>query len=215
MNLLVRTLGVCDYVSIWEKMRELTLNRNANTPDECWLLQHFPVFTQGQNGKEEHIIHLHDIPLVKTDRGGQITYHGLGQIILYPLLDLKRLQLSVHQLVSILENVVLDCLRDYHIPSYADPCARGVYVQKNGTTEKIASIGLRIKRSCSYHGLALNHELDLTPFQYIHPCGLKNIGVTSLKVQGLMIEAKNLHLKLISLLQAALGYTNIIWHDSF
>lgn len=213
-ELIVRRLGTCDYETIWEKMRNFTLNRDQHTIDECWLLEHFPVFTQGQNGKEENIIHLHDIPLVKTDRGGQITYHGFGQLILYPLLDLKRLQLSVHKLVSTLENIILNVLESFQLHSFADPCARGVYIKKNETIQKIASIGLRIKRGCSYHGLALNHDLDLSPFQYIHPCGLKNMSVTSLKEQGIQVDTEHLQLKLASLLQDALGYTNIIWKNS-
>lgn len=165
-------LGRRAYLPVWEAMRELTDNRDAQTPDQFWLVEHDPVFTQGQAGRAEHLLMPGDIPVVQTDRGGQVTYHGPGQIVLYPLIDVRRAGLGVRQLVTALENAVIDVLADDGIAARARPDAPGVYVvHHSGEEAKIASLGLRIRRGSSYHGVALNVDCDLAPFSRINPCG--------------------------------------------
>ena len=158
-------------------MRDFTLNRQEDTPDEVWLLEHEAVFTQGQAGKAEHILAAGEIPVVNVDRGGQVTYHGPGQLVAYTLLDIKRLEMGVRDLVSHLEHSVVDVLAQWGVLAYAKPDAPGVYV--NGA--KIASLGLRIKKGRAYHGLALNVDMDLSPFQRINPCGYAGMAMTQLK----------------------------------
>ncbi|MCF4010290.1 lipoyl(octanoyl) transferase LipB [Rheinheimera sp. UJ63] len=148
-------------------MQQFTDNRHSDTPDEIWLLQHQPVFTQGQAGKEEHLLFPGDIPVVKVDRGGQVTYHGPGQLVVYVLLDIKRRQLGVRNLVTMLEQILIELLQRYQINAAAKADAPGVYVDG----AKIASLGLRVRKGCTFHGLALNVDMDLTPFQRINPCG--------------------------------------------
>ena len=172
----IRHWGIQDYTSIWQAMREFTEQRTAESRDEIWLGQHFPVFTQGQAGKAEHIIHACGIPIVQSDRGGQITYHGPGQLIAYTLVDLRRRHWTVRQMVNNLEQAVIRLLAKYHIDANTRCKAPGVYVQQ----AKIASVGLRIRRGCSYHGLALNVNMDLSPFQSIHPCGFADLTMTQL-----------------------------------
>ena len=162
-----RWLGLQDYPVTWDAMRSFTDRRDASTADEVWLLEHLPVFTQGLAGKPEHVLAPGDIPVIQTDRGGQVTYHGPGQLVLYPLLDLDRLQLGVRCLVGRLEQVVIDLLGDYGLQAQRREAAPGVYVDG----AKIASIGLKVRRGCSYHGLALNIGIDLAPFARINPCG--------------------------------------------
>jgi lipoyl(octanoyl) transferase len=169
--------GLEDYSTTWKAMREFTDARTAVTPDEIWLLQHPPVFTQGQGGKPEHLLEAGNIPVVQSDRGGQITYHGPGQLIAYLLLDLRRLQLSPRQLVTRIEKVVIDLLAAYQIAARARPDAPGVYVGE----AKICSLGLRIRKGCSYHGLALNVDMELAPFSQINPCGFKDLPVTQMR----------------------------------
>ncbi|GAA3908071.1 lipoyl(octanoyl) transferase LipB [Halomonas cibimaris] len=165
-------LGRRAYLPVWEAMRELTDKRDAQTPDQFWLVEHDPVFTQGQAGKAEHLLMPGDIPVVQTDRGGQVTYHGPGQVVLYPLIDVRRAGLGVRQLVTALENAVIDVLADDGIAARARPDAPGVYViDDRGEEAKIASLGLRIRRGSSYHGVALNVDVDLAPFSRINPCG--------------------------------------------
>lgn len=176
-SLIMRHLGLQDYVACHTAMKQFTDHRNTITPNEIWLLEHPPIFTQGQNGKSEHLIDAGNIPVIQTDRGGQITYHGPGQLIAYTLIDLRRQQLNVREMVSILENTIIQLLAQYDIPALARRDAPGVYIHG----EKIASIGLRIRRGCAYHGLALNVAMDTTPFARIHPCGLKNIKITQLQ----------------------------------
>ncbi|WP_011608470.1 lipoyl(octanoyl) transferase LipB [Histophilus somni] len=171
-TLIIRQLGIQDYQQVWQQMREFTDTRNALTPDEIWLVQHPAVFTQGQAGKPEHLLNPTDIPVVQSDRGGQITYHGLGQQIMYVLIDIKRhkangSELNVRQLVTALEQSVVSTLADYGIKSYPKADAPGVYVNE----QKICSLGLRIRKGCSFHGLALNINMDLSPFRQINPCG--------------------------------------------
>lgn len=176
MKILTKKLGRQDYLSVWRGMKTFTQARDKNTPDEIWCVQHDPVFTQGQAGKAEHILDPGNIPVVQTDRGGQVTYHGPGQLVVYPLINLVRRQLSVHQYVSILEQSVVALLSDYRINAVAKREARGVYIDG----EKICSIGLKIKKGCSYHGLAFNVEMDLEPFSRINPCGFNTLKMTQL-----------------------------------
>jgi lipoyl(octanoyl) transferase len=172
--LLVRSRGLIDYEATWAEMRAFTDGRTSATPDELWLQQHPPVFTLGQAGRREHLLDPREIPVVQTDRGGQVTYHGPGQLIAYLLLDLRRAGLGVKGLVNLLEECVMGLLWSYGINAKARPGAPGVYV--GGA--KIASLGLRVRHGCSYHGLSLNVDMDLTPFGRINPCGYPGLAVT-------------------------------------
>ena len=168
----VRQLGLVDYETAWHAMQRFTDQRTADTLDELWLLEHPAVFTQGQAGKAEHLLAPGNIPVVQVDRGGQVTYHGPGQLVAYFLLDVRRKQLGVRDLVSRIEQILVDLLAAYQLSAYAKPDAPGVYIdQASGQAAKIASLGLRIRRGCSFHGLALNVDMDLSPFQRINPCG--------------------------------------------
>ena len=173
-TLIVRDLGLQDYEKVFQAMREFTDERTEATVDELWFTQHPPVFTQGQAGRSEYILAPGDIPVVQSDRGGQVTYHGPGQIVGYLMLDLRRLRLSVRDLVGGIENAIIALLADHGIEAVGRSDARGVYVGN----DKIAALGLRIRHGCSYHGLALNVDMDLEPYSRINPCGLTNIGVT-------------------------------------
>ncbi len=176
----VRALGRCDYEPVWRAMQEFTAARSAVTADELWLVEHPPVYTQGMNGKPEHLLDLGDIPLVKSDRGGQVTYHGPGQIVVYVLIDLRRRGLGVRQLVDLLETAIGDLLTGYGIVAHTRRDAPGVYVQG----KKIAALGLRVRHGCSYHGLSLNVVMDLAPFQRINPCGYTGLEVTQVCDEG-------------------------------
>lgn len=176
-SLIVRWLGRQPYLVTWEAMQNFTNQRTPETTDEIWLLEHDPVFTQGQNGQAEHILNAGDIPIVQTDRGGQVTYHGPGQLMVYVLIDLRRQKLNVRELVTTLEDCVIQSLADYSINAYAKRDAPGVYINEN----KICSIGLRIRRGCSYHGIAFNINMDLTPFSRINPCGYQSLQMTQLR----------------------------------
>jgi len=169
-------LGTQDYQPVWQRMRAFTDTRSPETPDQIWLVEHPPVFTQGQAGRPEHLLMPGDIPVVQTDRGGQITYHGPGQLVAYPLLDLRRLGLGVRALVTLLEETLVALLADYGIEAYAKPEAPGVYVRE----AKIASLGLRVRRGCSFHGLSLNIAMDLEPFARINPCGYQGLAMTQM-----------------------------------
>lgn len=169
-------LGYRPYFPVWQAMRELTDTRDAQTPDQFWLVEHEPVFTQGQAGKPEHLLMPGDIPVVATDRGGQVTYHGPGQVVLYPLLDVRRARLGVRNLVSALEQAVIALLAEHEVVAHARPDAPGVYVGE----AKIASLGLRIRRGASFHGVALNVDGDLSPFSRINPCGYAGMTMTRL-----------------------------------
>lgn len=166
-KLIVRQLNRQDYEPVWLAMQDYTDTRDENAADEIWLVEHNPVFTQGQAGKEEHLLMTGDIPVVKVDRGGQVTYHGPGQQVLYVLFNLRRLKIGVRELVTWLEETVIDTLNDFGIKAYAKADAPGVYVDE----KKIASLGLRVRRGCSFHGLALNIDMDMEPFLRINPCG--------------------------------------------
>lgn len=175
--LVIRHLGLRDYADVWQAMRQFTDTRTADAEDELWLVEHPPVFTQGQAGKPEHLLAPGDIPVVATDRGGQVTYHGPGQLVAYPLLDLKRLKLGVRDLVTLLETTVVDLLASYGLASAARPDAPGVYVDGR----KISSLGLRVRRGCSFHGIAINVDMDLEPFLRINPCGYNGLQMTQLR----------------------------------
>jgi lipoyl(octanoyl) transferase len=172
----IRLLGITDYMSTWQAMKQFTITRDVDTPDELWLLEHYPVFTQGQAGKKEHILHATDIPIVQSDRGGQVTYHGPGQLVGYLLMDLRRRNLGVRTLVCELEKIIIQLLKRWHISAHSHCGAPGVYVNN----KKIASVGLRVKNSCTYHGFALNVDMDLTPFQTINPCGYSQLQMTQM-----------------------------------
>ena len=177
MTLLVRALGRVDYAPTWAAMRDFTDSRSADSVDELWLLEHPPVFTQGQAGKAEHLLQPGAIPVVQVDRGGQVTYHGPGQIVGYCLFDLKRLGIGPRALVEGVEDALVNVLQGLDIPAQADRQAHGVYIDGR----KIASIGLRMRKGCSYHGFALNVAMDLEPFQRINPCGYAGLQMTQVQ----------------------------------
>lgn len=208
-TLTVRWLGRQDYVSCWQAMQQFTDKREADSVDEIWLLEHEPVFTQGQNGKPEHLLNPGTIPVVQTDRGGQITYHGPGQLMVYTLIDLKRKQLTVRDLVSTLEETIINLLTAHDIPAKAKREAPGVYV----ADEKICSIGLRIRRGCSYHGIAFNVCLDLEPFTRINPCGFTALKMTQLSTLGARLTTYEAGRKLINYLTKRLGYTTATFYN--
>lgn len=176
-ELVVRNLGLVEYLPTLEAMRRFTAERNEQTPDEIWLLQHPRVFTQGQAGKPEHLLAPGDIPVIQVERGGQVTYHGPGQLVAYLLLDLRRRKLGVRELVTAMELALVDVLASYGIEAAPKADAPGVYV--NG--EKIASLGLRVRNGCSFHGLALNVDMDMAPFLRINPCGYSGLKMVQLR----------------------------------
>jgi lipoyl(octanoyl) transferase len=201
-DLIVRQLGRYDYLPVWEAMQRFTDERDATTRDELWLVEHPPVFTVGLNGKPEHLLSPGTIPVVKVDRGGQVTYHGPGQIVLYFLLDLRRRGLGVRALVSLMEQAVIDLLASYHIKAESRREAPGVYV--NGA--KVAALGLRVRKGCSYHGLALNVEMDLEPFARINPCGYPGLAVTQLRALGVTDSQAAIETNLLRLIGERLGF---------
>lgn len=176
-ELIVRHLGLVDYLQTLEAMRRLTVERDERTPDEIWLLQHPQVFTQGQAGKAEHLLAPGDIPVIQVERGGQVTYHGPGQLVAYLMLDLRRLGLGVRELVTAMEQSLVDVLAAYGVEAAPKADAPGVYVEG----DKIASLGLRVSRGCSFHGLALNVDMDMSPFWRINPCGYAGLKMVQLK----------------------------------
>lgn len=178
MQLRVRHLGLSDYETVWSAMRRFTDSRDADTPDEIWFLQHPRVFTQGQAGKAEHVLAPGDIPVIQVDRGGQVTYHGPGQIVGYLLIDLRRRKLSVRELVTAIENSIIALLAAYGIEAAARPDAPGVYLPGGA---KIAALGLRVRRGCTFHGLSLNVDMELEPFARINPCGFSGLQVTQMR----------------------------------
>lgn len=197
-----RLSGAADYLATFEAMKQFTDSRTGATPDEFWLLQHPRVFTQGQAGKAEHVLAPGDIPVIQVDRGGQVTYHGPGQWVLYLLVDLRRRNLGVRQLVTLIEESLVELLAAYGIAAAPRADAPGVYV--NG--DKIASLGLRVRRGCSYHGLALNVDLDLEPFQRINPCGHEGLRATSMAEQlpGTALAMEEVGERLLEVLAARL-----------
>ena len=176
----IRHLGQVEYEPTWRAMEKFTLERGPGTPDEIWFLEHLPVFTLGLAGKMEHVLAPGDIPVVHIDRGGQVTYHGPGQLVVYPLIDLRRRKLGVRELVEALENSVIDTLAGYGIDAKGRRDAPGVYVD----ARKVCSIGIRVRRGCSYHGIAFNVDMDLSPFQRINPCGYAGLEMTQVSALG-------------------------------
>ena len=175
--MIVRQLGRVEYEPTWRRMQTFTATRDANTEDEIWLLEHPPVFTQGQSGKVEHLLRDVGVPVVKIDRGGQITYHGPGQLVVYLLIDLRRRDIKVRELVRKIEQALIDLLTEYSIEAQRLSGAPGVYVDG----AKIAALGLRVKNGCTFHGLSLNVDMDLSPYQAINPCGYAGMAVTQMK----------------------------------
>ena len=204
--ILVRQLGRTDYTQTWLAMQQFNTDRTPSTTDEVWVTEHFPVYTLGLNRQGVRLPEATDIPLVMTDRGGKITYHGPGQLILYPLLDLKRHGLSVRKLVSVLENSVIAWLAEYGVQAQAKSNAPGVYVQE----AKIAALGLRIKNNGSYHGLSVNVAMDLSPFSAIDPCGYAGLAVTQTQDLGLPLTlsqaAEQLTAKLVKQLEHGIAH---------
>lgn len=178
--LIIRDLGQVDYTSTWQRMQQFTDQRDDSTVDEIWLLEHPPVFTQGQAGKAEHLLFPGDIPVVQVDRGGQVTYHGPGQLVAYVLLNIKRRNLGVRQLVNLIEQSIVDTLAQNEVTAYAKADAPGVYVDE----KKVASLGLRVRKGCTFHGLALNIDMDLSPFSRINPCGYAGMQMVQSKDLG-------------------------------
>jgi lipoyl(octanoyl) transferase len=186
-------LGLQDYDSTWRAMQQFTLSRHADTADELWLTEHPPVYTQGVSGKPEHLIAPTTIPIIASDRGGQITYHGPGQLLMYCLIDLRRLKLGARQMVTLLEEAVIATLSQYGLKAQSRSDAPGVYV--NG--QKIASLGLRIKAGCCYHGLSINNAMDLSPFLAINPCGHAGLAMTQLADHGIQVHNHELAVPLV------------------
>jgi lipoyl(octanoyl) transferase len=215
LPLIVRYLGCRQYLATYGAMKALTAERNNNTPDEIWLLEHEPVFTQGQAGKEEYILTPGDIPVVKSDRGGHVTYHGPGQITGYLLIDLKRLGLGVREMVTLIEESLVETLDHWGINAAPRSDAPGVYVVNDSVTSpeiakgsKIASLGLRVRRGCSYHGLNFNIDMDLSPWSRINPCGL---GVKMTQMKDLLdtpVSLSEVAEYLASILTKKLGYND-------
>lgn len=202
-QLIVRRLGQVEYLPTLEAMRKLTAERDGTSADEIWLLEHPPVFTQGQAGKAEHVLSAGAIPVVQVERGGQVTYHGPGQLVAYLLLDIRRLDMGVRELVSAMEQALVSLLATYGVPAAPRADAPGVYVG----AAKIASLGLRIRRGCSFHGLALNVDMDMQPFQRINPCGYAGLAMTQLRdhVPG-PLSMTQVMTRLEQALRQALGY---------
>ena len=203
--LIIKHLGTQPYETTLHAMQQFTESRKQDTADECWLLEHYPVYTMGKVQCEEHILQRTNIPVITSDRGGKITYHGPGQLIAYLLLDLKRKKVTPHQLVSHLENIIISLLTKQAINVKANSKARGVYVRD----KKIASLGLRIRKGCSYHGLALNINMDLTPFNWINPCGQTKLRMTQLSDYIANATVENTRPKFIETLKTELGYHKI------
>ena len=201
-ELQIRNLGLQDYNITYPRMREFTQQRTTDTNDEFWCLQHPAVFTLGANADQQHILTQTDIPIVQSDRGGQVTYHAPGQIIIYLLIDLKRKKIGIKRLVEYIEQALVNLLKGYNIVAKTRSDAHGVYVKD----AKIASLGLRVHSGCSYHGLALNVDMDLAPFSMINPCGQPGLRVTQLKDLGINKELQDITSDLIKKLCAQLAY---------
>ena len=197
----IRKLGLLDYNSVWRAMQDFTNSRDQNTPDEIWLVEHLPVFTQGQAGRAEHLLAPGNIPVVQVDRGGQVTYHGPGQIVAYTLIDIARMGMGVRELVTGIEDAILAVLESYGVSAQRLAGAPGIYI--NGV--KIASLGLRVRRGKSFHGLAFNVNMDLEPFQRINPCGFQGMQVTNLDAFT-DVDITDVEARLITSLARVLGY---------
>lgn len=210
-QLTLRYLGKQPYLNTWQAMSDFTNLRDEKTVDEIWVVEHPPVFTQGSAGKAEHLLQQTKIPIIKSDRGGQITYHGPGQLIVYLLINIRRKDFNVRTLVSIIEQGIIELLDDYNVQAVAKIDAPGVYVKQR----KIASLGLKIRRGCSFHGLALNVDMDLSPFLQINPCGYAGLEMTQCKNEGINLSVETLAPLLIKKMNKKLHYSNIesIFHE--
>lgn len=210
-TLIIRDLGLQEYEPIWQAMQDFTAKRDDSTADELWCLEHPPVFTMGLNGKKSHLLNIQNIPIIDIDRGGQVTYHGPGQLVIYTLIDLKRLNIGVKELVNSIEQSIIQLLKKYGVNARGKENAPGVYVNN----EKIAALGLRIKRNKSYHGLSLNIDMDLSPFEQINPCGYEGLAVTQIKDLKPELNLDHIKTDLISQLSQFLGYNedSIIYTD--
>ncbi|MDN3696603.1 octanoyltransferase [Vibrionales bacterium C3R12] len=204
-QLIVKKLGRQDYEPVWKAMHDFTDTRDENSVDEIWLVEHNPVFTQGQAGKAEHVLNPGDIPIVQSDRGGQVTYHGPGQLVVYFLINIRRKKFGVRDLVTHIENLVINTLKAYNIDSAARPDAPGVYVDG----KKICSLGLRIRKGCSFHGLALNVNMDLSPFLRINPCGYEGMEMVQVSQFGGPESLEPVEQQLIQELVALLDYDQV------
>ncbi len=196
----IKNLGLQDYETVWQAMQNFTQSRDKTTPDELWIVEHLPVYTLGRNGKPEHILNKTDIPIVKVDRGGQVTYHGPGQLVIYILLDLHRRNLGIRKLVTIIEDAIISLLKAYSVTANSDKKAPGVYIGG----EKIAALGLRVSKGRTTHGLSLNIDMDLSPYQDINPCGYQNLKVTQCKDHKITDSIVVVAEKLISYLKQQL-----------
>lgn len=210
-SLIIRQLGRRDYLPVWQKMQTFTQQRAPQQADEIWWLEHHPVFTQGQAGKSEHLLMPGSIPVVQVDRGGQVTYHGPGQLVGYTLIDIRRAKISVRALVSVIEDSIVQLLAEQNVQAYAKKDAPGVYVDE----KKIASLGLRIRRGCSFHGLALNVNMDLQPFERINPCGYEGLKMTQCSQLCNLTDVQQVSQLLTRILKDALGYTKIQQVEGF
>jgi len=206
LRLRVRGPDVRDYEPVWREMQAFTAARTPDTDDEIWVLQHPRVYTLGLNAKSEHLLDAGDIPVVRTDRGGQVTYHGPGQLVLYFMLDLRRLGVGVQRLVALLESMVIDWVAGQGVEAARHAGAPGVYV----AGAKVAALGLRVRRGCTYHGLSLNVDLDLEPFGRINPCGYAGLPVTRLKDLGITLPMTLVADGLLAQFAGRLGYTSIL-----
>jgi len=199
-------LGRQDYVPLWHAMQKFTDERDDSTPDEIWFCEHPPVFTMGLNASKEHLLAPGDIPVVQIDRGGQVTFHGPGQLMVYPLIDIRRADIGVRRLVTALEQSVVDLAAEYEVSAAARADAPGVYVEGN----KLASVGLRIRRGASFHGMALNVDVDLEPFSRINPCGYKELEMTDLRRLGIELGLRASSEKLLPHFLKHLGLTDTV-----
>lgn len=201
----LRYLGLREYEPVWRSMQKFTDDRDNHTLDELWIVEHLPIFTQGQAGKPEHVLNPGDIPIIQVDRGGQVTYHGPGQIVIYPLIDLKRHKIGIKALVNGIEDALIQTMAYYHVSAKRKDKAPGVYVDD----KKIASLGLRVRKGCTFHGLAFNIRMDLEPFLRINPCGFAGLEVTQLSELNSSVIVAEVQEQLIKQLCKILNFTAI------
>ena len=201
----VRSLGRTDYTATWRAMQAFTDRRTQDTPDELWLTEHWPVYTLGLAGRREHVLRDNPIPVIKTDRGGQVTYHGPGQLVVYLLVDLRRTRLGVRETVRRVEAAVITWLASFGVRARGKPSAPGVYVGQHGSEAKIAALGLRVRNGCTYHGVAVNLDMDLAPFLDIDPCGYPGLAVAQLADFGIRVGVDDAGRALAPLLAAQIG----------
>lgn len=197
-------IGLQEYEETWRAMKDFTQSRDSDTPDEIWVVEHPPVYTLGRNGKKEHILKNSDIPIIKVDRGGQVTYHGPGQLVIYILLDLHRRCLGIRQLVTLIEESIIQLLKNHNVEAYSDRKAPGVYVNQ----KKIAALGLRVSKGCTTHGLSLNINMNLKPFLNINPCGYQGLQITQCYELNINQNMRELSKELVSELLSRLDEKN-------